>query len=116
MDRHEKPEFAVQNIVASVDLGKVRIGLEEIAYKSKGNVLYELEQFLGLIYRMNDLKIIFLIFASGKIVCAGAKSESDIHKAIEKLIKILEEKNVITKGLRRHKRKTRERLRKKEGI
>ena len=96
--KHEKPEFAVQNIVASVNLGGVRIDLEGIALKSRGNVLYEPEQFPGLIYRMDDPKVVFLIFVTGKLVCVGAKSEKEVYRAVEKLIKILEEKDAIIKS------------------
>jgi hypothetical protein len=47
--------------------------------------MYEPEQFPGLIYRMDDPKAVILLFASGKLVCTGAKKESDIFQAVTKL-------------------------------
>jgi transcription initiation factor TFIID TATA-box-binding protein len=37
-----------------------------------------------------------LLFASGKLVCTGAKKEADIPKAVTKLQETLEEKGLIT--------------------
>jgi len=57
--------------------------------------MYEPEQFPGLIYRMDDPKVVILLFASGKLVCTGATKEEDVYTAVDKLHKILEEKNLI---------------------
>ena len=57
--------------------------------------MYEPEEFPGLIYQMRDPKVVILLFASGKIVCTGAKKEKEVHKAIEKLRKELVEKDLI---------------------
>jgi transcription initiation factor TFIID TATA-box-binding protein len=57
--------------------------------------MYEPEQFPGLIYRMDDPKVVILIFASGKLVCTGAKKEEDVPRAVAKLQKLLEEKGLI---------------------
>ena len=58
--------------------------------------MYEPEQFPGLIYRMDDPKVVILIFTSGKLVCTGAKKETEVHRAISTLQETLEEKNLIT--------------------
>ena len=58
--------------------------------------MYEPEQFPGLIYRMDDPKVVILIFASGKLVCTGAKKEAEVPRAIAKLKETLEEKGLIT--------------------
>jgi transcription initiation factor TFIID TATA-box-binding protein len=58
--------------------------------------MYEPEQFPGLIYRMDDPKVVILIFASGKLVCTGAKKETEVHRAVTKLQATLEEKTLIT--------------------
>ena len=71
-----KPEIQVQNIVASAGLGG-RIDLEKTTYSLK-RTMYEPEQFPGLIYRMDDPKVVILIFASGKLVCTGAKKEAEV--------------------------------------
>ena len=57
--------------------------------------MYEPEQFPGLIYRMAQPKVVILLFASGKLVCTGAKIEIDAHTAVEKLHLLFEETNLI---------------------
>ena len=88
-----KPEIHVQNIVASAGLGG-HIDLEKATYSLK-RTMYEPEQFPGLIYRMEDPKVVILIFGSGKLVCTGAKKETEVHRAIAKLQETLEEKELI---------------------
>ncbi len=88
-----KPEIKVVNIVASADLFG-RIELEGATY-SLGRTMYEPEQFPGLIYRMDDPKVVFLLFASGKIVCTGATKEEIVYEAVAKLHKQLVEKGLI---------------------
>ena len=89
-----KLETQVQNIVASVGLGG-HIDLEKVTYSLK-RTMYEPEQFPGLIYRMDDPKVVFLVFASGKLVCTGAKKEGEVHRAVTKLQDTLEGKTLIT--------------------
>jgi transcription initiation factor TFIID TATA-box-binding protein len=89
-----KPEIQIQNIVSSAGLGG-RIDLEKTTYSLK-RTMYEPEQFPGLIYRMDDPKVVILIFASGKLVCTGAKKEAEVPRAIAILQKTLEEKELIT--------------------
>ncbi len=89
-----KPEIQIQNIVASVGLGG-HVDLEKATYSLK-RTMYEPEQFPGLIYRMDDPKVVILIFSSGKLVCTGAKKETEVHRAISKLQETLEEKILIT--------------------
>lgn len=88
-----KPELKIQNIVASASLGGM-IDLEQAAYEL-GKTMYEPEQFPGLIYRMEDPKVVILLFASGKLVCTGAKRERDVYEAVDKLHRQLEEKGII---------------------
>jgi transcription initiation factor TFIID TATA-box-binding protein len=88
-----KPELKIQNIVASASLGGM-IDLEKAAY-TLGKTMYEPEQFPGLIYRMDEPKVVILLFASGKLVCTGAKKEQDVYTAVHKLHGILEEQNLI---------------------
>ena len=88
-----KPELKIQNIVASASLGGT-IDLERAAFEL-GKTMYEPEQFPGLIYRMDEPKVVILLFASGKLVCTGAKKEQDVYEAVNKLHEILEEKNLI---------------------
>jgi transcription initiation factor TFIID TATA-box-binding protein len=88
-----KPELKIQNIVASASLGGM-IDLEKAAY-TLGKTMYEPEQFPGLIYRMDEPKVVILLFASGKLVCTGAKKEEDVYTAVQKLHGIVEEQNLI---------------------
>ena len=88
-----KPELKIQNIVASANLYGL-IDLERSAY-SLGRTMYEPEQFPGLIYRMDEPKVVILLFASGKLVCTGAKKEEDVYEAVSKLHKKLEEEDLI---------------------
>ena len=88
-----KPEIKIVNMVASANL-LGRIELEDCAY-SLGRTMYEPEQFPGLIYRMDDPKVVILLFASGKLVCTGATKEEDVYDAVDKLHKNLKEKELI---------------------
>jgi transcription initiation factor TFIID TATA-box-binding protein len=88
-----KPEIKVVNMVASANLSG-RIELEQSAY-SLGRTMYEPEQFPGLIYRMDEPKVVILLFASGKLVCTGATKEEDVYKAVTKLHEKLEENDLI---------------------
>jgi transcription initiation factor TFIID TATA-box-binding protein len=58
--------------------------------------MYEPEQFPGLIYRMEEPKVVILLFSTGKLVCTGATKEEDVYLAVAKLHKELEEKELIS--------------------
>jgi len=83
----------VQNIVASINLGG-RIRLLEVARRLPRS-MYEPEQFPGIIHRMLDPKTVILIFTSGKLVCAGARTEKDVFRSVNNLHSTLEEKNLM---------------------
>jgi len=89
-----KPELKIQNIVASASLGGM-IDLEKSASGALGRTMYEPEQFPGLIYRMDEPKVVILLFASGKLVCTGAKREEDVYIAVNKLHQRLEDEKLI---------------------
>jgi transcription initiation factor TFIID TATA-box-binding protein len=88
-----RPDLKVVNMVASASLGG-RVELE-LAVSALGKSMYEPEQFPGLIYRMDEPKVVILIFASGNLVCTGAKKEQDVYDAVHKLQERLEELNLI---------------------
>jgi transcription initiation factor TFIID TATA-box-binding protein len=88
-----KPDLKVVNIVASASLGG-KVDLEKTVSTLR-KTMYEPEQFPGLIYRMDEPKVVILIFASGSLVCTGAKKEQDVYDAVHKLHGILEEQNLI---------------------
>lgn len=89
----EEPEIQIQNIVASAGLGGY-IDLEKCVTSLK-KIMYEPEQFPGLIYRMDEPKVVMLLFSSGKLVCTGARKENDVEKAVNKLKEVLESKELI---------------------
>ena len=88
-----KPAITIQNIVASAELNG-EIDLENVVYKLK-RVMYEPEQFPGAVYRMDEPKVVFLIYSAGKLVCVGAKKEQDVYDAVGKLQALLEEQELI---------------------
>ena len=77
----------LQNIVASAKLSQ-ELNLDNIAFTLE-NTEYEPEQFPGLVYRMDDPKVTFLLFGSGNVICTGGKKIADINRAIEKIDKKL---------------------------
>ncbi|MCH2604764.1 MAG: TATA-box-binding protein [Candidatus Nitrosopelagicus sp.] len=85
--------ITVQNIVAAINLGG-KIHLEQAARKLPRS-MYEPEQFPGLIHRMLDPKTVILLFASGKLVCTGAKKEADVYRSVHNLHATLEEKELM---------------------
>jgi transcription initiation factor TFIID TATA-box-binding protein len=79
------PEITVQNIVATSDLG-TQVDLNTVAITLGLNqVEYEPEQFPGLVYRLEEPKVVLLMFGSGKVVCTGARKPEDVEKAMEKI-------------------------------
>jgi transcription initiation factor TFIID TATA-box-binding protein len=88
------PTVEIVNIVASGDLYGT-IDLENVAERLF-RTMYEPEQFPGLVYRMTEPEAVFLVFASGKIVCTGTKTENDVDLAVEKLLDTLELNGLIS--------------------
>jgi transcription initiation factor TFIID TATA-box-binding protein len=78
-----KPKLIVQNIIVSYDFKK-ELNLSSI---STGlilkNVSYETDNFPGLIYKINEIGAILILFSSGKIVCTGTNNIEDASKEIE---------------------------------
>jgi len=83
----------IQNIVASISLGG-KIHIERTA-RNLPRSMYEPEQFPGVIHRMIDPKTVILLFASGKLVCTGAKNEKDVYRSVNNLHSMLEEKKLM---------------------
>ncbi len=79
----------IENIVASSKID-AKLNLEEIAFMLE-NAEYEPEQFPGLVFRITEPRVAFLLFSSGKIICTGAHSLEDVSKALDKFKEKLEE-------------------------
>ena len=80
----KKPKITVQNMVASGSVGG-KLNLNEIVFLFE-NTEYEPEQFPGLVYKLKGEDVLqnitFLLFGTGKIVIAGAKSEKEIKESV----------------------------------
>jgi transcription initiation factor TFIID TATA-box-binding protein len=88
-----KPKIVIQNMVASANLhGAIDL---ETAADILENVMYEPEQFPGLIYRMQDPKTVLLLFASGKLVCTGAKSAEMVNESVVKVYGVLRDYDLL---------------------
>jgi transcription initiation factor TFIID TATA-box-binding protein len=81
----QNPKIEIQNIVATSDLGG-EINLNVIAVTlGLDRVEYEPEQFPGLVYRLEEPRVVMLLFASGKLVCTGARRPGDLELAVRKI-------------------------------
>lgn len=78
----------VQNIVATVNL-LCRLDLKTIALHAR-NAEYNPKRFAAVIMRIREPKTTALIFASGKMVVTGAKSEDDSKLASRKYARIIQ--------------------------
>jgi transcription initiation factor TFIID TATA-box-binding protein len=86
----DKPQVGVKNIVCSYNLGSpcnlTRIMIELMDTE---NIEYEPEVFPGLVCRISDPKIVFLLFSSGKTIITGGTNMDDVTKGVEILKKKL---------------------------
>ena len=57
------------------------MNLEKLAFSMEDSE-YEPENFPGLICKLSDPKVSFLIFSSGSIVCVGGKKISDAKNGL----------------------------------
>ena len=91
-----EPTIKIENVVASASLDE-RIDLSVVVKEFPG-VEYRPEQFPGLVFRLKTPKTATLIFASGKMVCTGAKSEQGARRAVAKVISQLKNKKILVTG------------------
>lgn len=89
------PVIEVQNIVATGDLGKRTDPKTVALVLGSENAEYEPEVFPGLVHRMDAPKVVLLIFATGKVICVGAKTIEDAQAAVDKLTRILSARGVL---------------------
>ncbi|MHA1698941.1 MAG: TATA-box-binding protein [Promethearchaeota archaeon] len=90
------PEIKINNVVASVNLGK-KINLD-VAALVLDRAIFEPEVFPGLIHRTGEPKGCFLIFSSGKMICTGLKDEKEIMKMVKQVATKLKENNALLLG------------------
>jgi transcription initiation factor TFIID TATA-box-binding protein len=91
----DDPEIIVQNIVSSADLGR-NLNLNAIAIGlGLENIEYEPEQFPGLVYRLDEPKVVALLFGSGKLVVTGGKEVDDAREAVGVIVNRLEDLGLL---------------------
>lgn len=78
----------IQNIVATINL-ECKLDLKKIALHAR-NAEYNPSRFSAVTMRIKEPKTTALIFSSGKIVCTGAKSESQSKLAARKYARIVQ--------------------------
>jgi transcription initiation factor TFIID TATA-box-binding protein len=89
------PKITIQNIVATSDLGS-EINLNSVAVSlGLDRVEYEPEQFPGLVCRMQNPRVVILLFGSGKMVCTGARRPSDLSLAVDNITKELRDADLL---------------------
>lgn len=87
----------LQNIVATVNLA-TKLDLKQIALTAR-NAEYNPKRFAAVIMRIREPKTTALIFASGKMVVTGAKSEADARLAARKYARIVQKLGAEAKFL-----------------
>ncbi|WOF16499.1 TATA-box-binding protein [Methanoplanus sp. FWC-SCC4] len=88
-------EYKIQNIVTSADLGSP-INLNKIAVGfNLERIEYEPEQFPGLVYRLEEPKVVVLLFGSGKLIITGGKQPEDAKGAVQKILSDLSNLGLI---------------------
>ncbi|MFA6363094.1 TATA-box-binding protein [Methanoregula sp.] len=79
----DNPRVKVTNMVCSHDLGypcnlnRIMVGLMD-----SENIEYEPEVFPGLVCRISDPKVVFLLFTTGKLIITGGTNMADIEKGL----------------------------------
>ncbi|MGC8652306.1 MAG: hypothetical protein ACP5UH_03605 [Candidatus Micrarchaeia archaeon] len=82
-----KPTYKVENIVAKAELG-VDLDLYSLARLSH-DIDYEPEQFPGAIFKVHEPKAALLLFKNGKIICTGARTRTDIKRAVGEAVALV---------------------------
>jgi transcription initiation factor TFIID TATA-box-binding protein len=87
-----KPTCRVENIVATIDLG-VNLDLEGLAGSLPG-ADYDANRFPGLVLRLRNPRVAFLLFKNGKVVCTGSKGGEDVRVGVKALVSMLRSRGV----------------------
>jgi len=77
-----KTNMEIHNMIVTTNLNK-DLHLSSLSKALIGQKDYEPDKFPGLIYKIEDMQVVILLFSSGKLVCSGAKNFDDSKKAIE---------------------------------
>lgn len=85
----ECPPFKIQNVVATFNLGVDKLSLRELA-QQKPFVEYNPHRFAAATLRLREPKTTALAFASGNMVCTGAKDEVTSRWASRRYVRLLQ--------------------------
>jgi transcription initiation factor TFIID TATA-box-binding protein len=77
-----------RNIVSTVNL-ECPLNLKDIALQAR-NAEYNPRRFAAVVMRLRKPKTTALVFASGKMVCTGAKTENESRIAARKYARIIQ--------------------------
>lgn len=91
-----KPTYMIVNIVANTELN-TDLDLYGLAKLSR-DVDYEPEQFPGAIFKVHDPKAALLLFKNGKIICTGARTVTDVRKAIDHAVELIKRYKAGARG------------------
>jgi len=89
----ELPKFELQNVVATFNLGVDHLDLRAIALR-KPFVEYNPQKFAAATIRIRNPRTTALAFASGNMVCTGAKTEIEARIAGRKYVRILQKHGI----------------------
>ena len=92
-DHSITPPFALQNVVATFNIGLDRIDLRELALK-RPFIEYNPYKFAAATMRIAEPRTTALAFASGNMVCTGAKTELLSRLASRKYVRLLQKHDV----------------------
>lgn len=95
------PHFKLQNVVATFNLGVDHLDLRAIALE-KPFIEYNPQKFAAATIRIRSPRTTALAFASGNMVCTGAKTELESRLAGRKYVRVLQ-KNGIPVSFRNFK-------------
>ena len=89
----ELPKFELQNVVATFNLGVDHLDLRAIALE-KPFVEYNPQKFAAATIRIRNPRTTALAFASGNMVCTGAKTEIEARIAGRKYVRLLQKHGI----------------------
>lgn len=79
----DEPQIAVTNMVCSYNLGyALNLNRVVVTLMDSESVEYEPEVFPGLVLRIFEPNIVFLLFGSGKIIITGGKDIDDVKRSV----------------------------------
>lgn len=87
------PSFELQNVVATFNLGVDHLDLRSIALH-KPFIEYNPQKFAAATLRIREPRTTALAFASGNMVCTGAKTEIQARVAGRKYIRLLQKHGI----------------------